>query len=194
MLEVKVFGSDLDCLKYVRSPSIYLLFISPWGGFEERVPGRKKQHIPIQRGQLPPSSLRSREGSSRRKPKKFWQNSMEKQRTEQKKINRFAQDSNLSRVIHALKPLGYMRTILVLFCLVRYSILFYWVEWIFKPNTISCHHKIEFSNLYTSISLNHTFLLCQWRFSLRKKSTAKLLTIIQFLFFYVDYLFDREAK
>ena len=103
--------------------------------------------------------------------RRFWQNSMEKQhnRTEKNKLLRTGFEP-VSRYIHALKPLSYMRTVLVLFCLARYS---YFIiqssnEWIFKLNTISCHHKIGSPNLYKSILLNHIFLLCQWPTSLRK--------------------------
>ena len=47
---------------------------------------------------------------------------MEKQRnrTEKNKSLRTGFES-VSRYIHALKPLTYMRTVLVLFCLARYS-------------------------------------------------------------------------
>ena len=95
----------------------------------------------------------------------------------------------VSRYIHGLKPLSYMRTVLVLFCLAHYP---YFIvqssnEWIFKHKIIRYHYRIGCSNLYVCISLNQIFLLCQCRFSLRKKSTSKSLTIIRFLFFYVGY-------
>ena len=89
---------------------------------------------------------------------------MEKQRnrTEKNKPLR-AGFEPVSRYIHALKPISYMRTVLVLCCLARYS---YFIiqssnEWILKLNTISCHDKIGSPNLYKSILLNHIFLLCQ---------------------------------
>ena len=89
---------------------------------------------------------------------------MEKQRnrTEKNKWLRTGFE-HVSRYIHALKPLSYMRTVLVLFYLARYS--YFIVQssngWIFKLNTISGHHKIGSPNLYISILLNHIFLLCQ---------------------------------
>ena len=89
---------------------------------------------------------------------------MEKQRnrTEKNKLLRTGFEP-VSRYIHALKPLSYMPTVLVLFCLVRYS---YFIiqssnEWIFKLNTINGHHKIGSPNLYIRILLSHIFLLCQ---------------------------------
>ena len=66
------------------------------------------------------------------------------------------------RYIHTLKPLSYMRTVLALFCLARYSYFLIQSsnEWIFKLNTISGDHKIGSPNLYRSILLNHICLLC----------------------------------
>ena len=43
-----------------------------------------------------------RQGTSDRKPRTFWQNSMEEKLYRTEKINRFALDSNQVRVIHAL--------------------------------------------------------------------------------------------
>ena len=85
-----------------------------------------------------------------------WKNNV----TEQKKINGFAQNSNLSRIISTLLSPS---AICELFCLARYS---YFIiqssnEWIFKLNTITGRHKIGSPNLYKSILLNHIFLLCQ---------------------------------
>ena len=111
---------------------------------------------------------------------------MEKQcnRTEKNKSLRTGFEPG-SRYTHDLKPLSYMRTVLVLFCLARYS---YFIiqssnEWIFRHRIIRYHYRIGCSNLYVCISLNQIFLLCQCRFLLRKKSTPKSLTIIRFLFF-----------
>ena len=123
---------------------------------------------------------------------------MEKQRnrTEKNKLLRTGFEP-VSRYIHALKPLSYMRTVLVLFCLARYS--YFIIQSLmsgYSKKIISYHYhyRIRCSNLFIFISLNQIFLLCQCRFSLRKKSTSKSLTIIRFLFLYVDYLFDPKDK
>ena len=71
--------------------------ISPWSGFERRVPGKNKLHIRNQHGRKPPSPLRSRRGTVDHKQKKILQSSMhfERKRTKKKFV---ALDSNQCRV------------------------------------------------------------------------------------------------
>ena len=77
-------------------------------------------HIRIQRGQLPPYLLKSREGTLDQKPKKMLTKFNGKTiQTRTKNMYRTGFEP-VSRYQHALKPLSYMRIILVLFCLARY--------------------------------------------------------------------------
>ena len=115
---------------------------------------------------------------------------MEKQSNRTEKNKRFAQDSNLSRVISTLLSPSAICELFLFYSVLHVFLILLFNhsnEWIFKLNTISGYQKIGSPNLYICISLNQIFLLCECRFSLRKKSTSKSLTIIRSVFFYVDY-------
>ena len=107
--------------------------------FEFSVVGYPRSRSDLERG--PPTV------SKKNFNKIQWKNNVR----EQKKINRFAQDSNLSRLISTLLSPS---PLCQLFCLTRYS---YFIiqssnEWIFKLHTITGHHKTGSPQVYCSIT------------------------------------------